>query len=128
MLKYIAILARRLKPGKTYDDFLSAWYPDKGFNWAGTGPLVARNVDDERETLTFGQFELVGDEDLEALLARVAKQEALRHDRIDEVIEETTVRGIYRVTDAFDFTDDETVAAGRPEIVTRNRIDGKRGT
>ena len=31
-----------------------------------------------------------------------------------EVIESTTVRGIYEVTGEFDFSTDETVAEGRP--------------
>ncbi len=46
---YVSVLIRRLKPGKTYDDFVRAWYPDKGFGIGGRGPILARNVDDERE-------------------------------------------------------------------------------
>jgi len=34
---FVAVLARRLKPGKTYEDFLDAWYPDKGFGFSGRG-------------------------------------------------------------------------------------------
>jgi hypothetical protein len=26
---FVSVLVRRLKPGKTYDDFVDAWYPDK---------------------------------------------------------------------------------------------------
>ena len=48
---YVSVLIRRLKPGKTYDDFVRAWYPDKGFGIGGRGPILARNVDDEREIL-----------------------------------------------------------------------------
>jgi hypothetical protein len=38
----------------------------------------------------------------------------VRHDRLDDVIESTSVRGIYEVTDEFDFSTDESVARGRP--------------
>jgi len=52
-------------------------------------------------------------------MERVAGQESVRHDRIAEVIEETTIRGIYEVTDEFDFATDDTVARGRPAVVQR---------
>ena len=38
---FISVLARRLKPGKTYEDFIAAWYPDKGFGVSGRGPILA---------------------------------------------------------------------------------------
>jgi hypothetical protein len=28
---YVSVLVRKLKPGKTVDDFVRAWYPEKGF-------------------------------------------------------------------------------------------------
>ena len=48
---FISVLVRRLKPGKTYDDFVDAWYPDKGFGYPGRGPILARSVEDDREIL-----------------------------------------------------------------------------
>jgi hypothetical protein len=47
-------------------------------------------------------------------MTRLADQEVVRHDRLDEVIESTTLRAIYEQVDEFDFSTDETVAAGRP--------------
>jgi hypothetical protein len=47
-------------------------------------------------------------------MARVAEPEAVRHDRIDEVIESTSLRGFYEQLDEFDFSTDESVAARRP--------------
>jgi hypothetical protein len=38
----------------------------------------------------------------------------LRHERIEDVVESTELRGIYEVADEFDFSTDETVASGRP--------------
>ena len=113
---YATILVRRLREGKTYADFLAAWYPDKGFGFAaGWGPITARNVADEREILTFGLFELAEGESLEEAGERIAAQEAVRHERIDEVIESTSLRGVYELLDEFDFKSDESVAAGRPD-------------
>jgi hypothetical protein len=111
---FISVLARQLKPGKTYDDFVAAWYPEKGFGFPGRGPFLARNVDDEREIIAVGFVELDSEAELDDALARVAEQEATRHTKIDDVIESTTLRGIYEVVDEFDFSTDETVARGRP--------------
>jgi hypothetical protein len=47
-------------------------------------------------------------------MQRIAEQEAVRHDRIAEVVESTALRGIYEVEDEFDFSTDETVSRGRP--------------
>jgi len=109
----ISVLVRRLKPGKTYEDFLDAWYPDKGFGFGGRGPILARNVDDDREIVAVALMDLKRDE-LPAAMERIAAQESVRHDRIAEVIESTALRGIYEVADEFDFSTDETVAGGRP--------------
>jgi len=82
---YVSVLVRKLKPGKTVDDFVRAWY---------TG------------------------ETLEQVMTRIAGQESVRHDRIDDVIESTTLRGIYEVVHEFDFSTDEAVAQGRPPGLT----------
>ncbi|MGD9891313.1 MAG: hypothetical protein AB7R89_06830 [Dehalococcoidia bacterium] len=111
---FISMLVRRLRPGKTYEDFLAAWYPDKGFGFPGRGPILARNVADEREILAFGFIDLPDREQLEQALARVAAQEAVRHDRIAAVIESTSIRGMYEIEDEFDFATDASVDRGRP--------------
>lgn len=111
---FIAVFVRRLREGKTYEDFLEAWYPDKGFGVGGRGPITARSLEDEREILTVGFVDLPNRESLEEAMPRIAQQEATRHDRIDAVIESTTLRALYEQLDEFDFSTDETVAAGRP--------------
>jgi hypothetical protein len=121
---FISVLVRRLRPGKTYEDFLAAWYPDKGFGFPGRGPILARNVEDEREILAFGFIDLPGRQRLEQEMARVAAQEAVRHERIAEVIESTTVRGIYEVVDEFDFSTDESVDRGRPAGLGVRPVEG----
>ena len=111
---FISVLARRLKPGKTYEDFVAAWYPDKGFGISGRGPILAKSVADEREILAIGFIDLPDRKSLDEAMTRIAAQEQVRHDQIAKVIESTTLRGIYEVSDEFDFSTDATVAAGRP--------------
>jgi hypothetical protein len=108
------VLIRRLKPGKSYDDFVRAWYPDKGFGVSGRGPILARNVADEREILAVALMELDSSETLDEVMDRIGTQEAVRHERIADLIESTVAHGIYEVVDEFDFSTDETVARGRP--------------
>src|SRR5262245_53150022 len=112
---FVSLLVRRLKPGCSQEDFVRAWYPDKGFGIAGQGPFLARNVNDPREILAYSVLDLPDRASLDRALTHVAQQEAVRHDRIANVIESTTARGIFEQTYAFDFSSDETVARGRPQ-------------
>ncbi len=110
---FIAVFVRRLRQGKTYEDFVEAWYPDEGFGFGGRGPITARSLSDEREILTIGFVDLPDRASLEQASERIAEQEARRHDRLEQVVESTTLRAIYEQLDEFDFSTDETVAAGR---------------
>jgi hypothetical protein len=111
---FVSVLVRRLRPGKTYDDFVAAWYPEHGFG-VPARIATACNVADEREILTFGMHDVdMTIEELGEELARIAAQEATRHSRIDAVVESTKVQAIYEVRDRFDLSSDESVARGRP--------------
>jgi hypothetical protein len=44
-VKFATVLVRTLKPGKTYDDFVAAWYPDRGLGVAGQGPILRDEFD-----------------------------------------------------------------------------------
>jgi hypothetical protein len=111
---FLSVLARRLRPGKTYEDFVRAWYPERGYGTPIGGPTLARSTADEHEILAFAFVDLSSRDDLDGMLTRIAEQERTRHDRIDEVIESTTVRGIYELVDEFDFSTDQTVTERRP--------------
>jgi hypothetical protein len=87
---FIAVLARRLRPGATVE------------------------VADGREILTVGFVDLPRREALAAAMERVAEQEAARHDRIEAVIECSRVHAIYEVLAEYDFSTDESVERGRP--------------
>jgi len=116
---FVSVLARRLRPGKTYEDFVRAWYPDKGFDLSGRGPILARNIADEREILAIAFIDLPSRDAVGEAMERIAAQESVRHERIDAVIESTSLRGIFEVTEEFDFSTDATVADGRPGYVDR---------
>jgi hypothetical protein len=111
---FVAVFVRRLREGRTYEDFLDAWYPDKGFGIGTRGPITARSLTDEREILTVAFMDLPDRASLAEAGERIAAQEAVRHDRLDAVIESTELREIYERLDEFDFSSDETVERGRP--------------
>jgi hypothetical protein len=113
----VSILVRRLREGKTYDDFREAWLPEKGFGWP-TRVVTAQRMDDPREIVTIG-FSDISPEEGEALLAQVgletsggergtaaehtgdahvgevAEEQLRRRARIDEVIEPEMTRTFY---------------------------------
>ena len=111
---YIAILIRKLKPGKSYADFVKAWYPDKGFGMPVQGPDLGINLSDNSEIAAVAYLDIPDRPTLDEVTQRISEQEAARHTRISEVIEETTVRAIFEVTGRYDFSSDETVEATRP--------------
>jgi hypothetical protein len=89
----ISVLARRLREGKTYDDFRKAWLPDQEFGFP-TRVVSAQRVDDEREVITIGFSEL-DEAEAEAQLQRIGPQEQRRHERIDAVVEPEMTRHFY---------------------------------
>jgi hypothetical protein len=98
----IAVFRRRLKEGKTFNDFLEAWGAEKGFG-VPTRVFNAVRLDDEREILTFGFVDVDGGAFASASES-VAQQEGVRHDRIDEVIESTELRAFYDLRCEHDLT------------------------
>lgn len=115
----VSILIRRLREGKTYDDFREAWLPEKGFGWP-TRVVTAQRLDDPREIVTIG-FSDIEPEKAQALLdqvgidpsgaerkepgteaaggdehmTEVADVQLARRSRIDEVIEPGVTRAFY---------------------------------
>jgi hypothetical protein len=113
----VSLLVRRLREGKTYEDFREAWLPEKGFGWP-TRVVSAQRMDDPREIITIG-FSDISEEQGEALLAQVgldpsgekqgeaaekqddehlgevADEQLRRRSRINEVIEPEMSRAFY---------------------------------
>ncbi len=99
----IAVLVRRLREGKTYEDFHKAWLPEQGFDFP-TRVVSALNVQDEREVITIG-FSEMEESEAEAQLQRIGPQEQRRHEKIDEVIEPEMTRKFYVQVADDDFTE-----------------------
>ena len=98
----VSLFIRRLKEGKSYEDFRRAWEPGRGFG-VPTRVVNAQRLDDPREILSVGFVDVLPDR-WEHLGADVVANEARRHDRIAEVIEETTLHGLYQVVDDRDLS------------------------
>ena len=100
----VSVFVRRLKQGRTFEEFLAEWEADRGFG-VPTRVFNAPSIDDPRDVITIG-FVDISVEELEAGLAAVAAQESVRHDRIETVIESTTLRRMFEVRSEHDFTDE----------------------
>ena len=96
------VFVRRLRDGKTYEDFREAWYPEVGFG-VPSRVLSGPSLFEQRDVVTVG-FVDADVADLEDLGGRLAAQEAKRHDRIAEVVESTELRTFFVVEDDSDFS------------------------
>src|SRR6202034_1354137 len=98
----VSVFVRRLKEGSTFEDFVTEWEADQGFG-VPTRVFNAQSLDDPRDVISVG-FVAVAVDELKQGLAATAAPEAVRHDRIDTVIESTTLRCMYEVKTEHDFT------------------------
>jgi len=78
-----AILRRRLREGKTYDDFRKAWYHTTGFGVANR-MLTVLNAADPREVIVIGLTEASAEQARELVAIDAAERE---HDPLDGVVE-----------------------------------------
>ena len=103
----VSVFVRRLKEGRTFEEFVAEWEADKGFG-VPTRVFNSVSLEDPRDILTIG-FVAVSIEELVEGLKDVASQESIRHDRIETVIESTTLKCMYDVKTEHDFTNDPRV-------------------
>ncbi len=98
----VTVFRRRLKEGATFADFIKAWEADKGF---GVPARVFNSVslEDPREILSIG-FVDIDVARLAEMFPGVAAQEAVRHNRIADVIESTELRAFYELRTEHDFS------------------------
>ena len=89
----ISVLTRRLREGKTLDDFRAAWHREGGFG-VPTRVVTGQGLEDPREIVTIG-FTGIEVDEIDAFLERTAPEEARRHDLIAEVIEPEMTRAFY---------------------------------
>ena len=98
----VSVFVRRLKEGCSFADFLREWEADVGFG-VPTRVFNAVSLEDPREVISIG-FVGVSPAELTKGLAAAQVSEQVRHDRIDTVVESTTLRAMYDVQAEYDFT------------------------
>jgi hypothetical protein len=114
----VAVFRRRLRDGKSFEDFKRAWEAEQGFG-EPTRVFNAVNLADDREVLSVG-FVAVEPEALKEGIEQVRSEERLRHTRIDDVIESTELRAMYRLATEHDLSSDpREIDAGSPESLLR---------
>ncbi len=110
----VSVFVRRLKEGRTYEDFVREWEADEGFG-VPTRVFTAQSLDDPRDVITIG-FVAVSADELAQWAAAASEPEAVRHDRIDTVIESTTLKAMYDLRSEHDFTTvPRLISQGAPE-------------
>ncbi len=98
----VTVFVRRLKPGRTFDDFIAEWQADVGFG-IPTRVFNGPGLDDPRDIVSIG-FVAASPDEVREWLAAGSPSEQVRHERIDTVIESTTLRCMYEVGTEHDFT------------------------
>ena len=109
----VSVFVRRLKEGRTFAEFVEEWEADEGFG-VPTRVFNAQSLDDPRDIISVG-FVDVSVDGLEAAMAGFTKPESVRHDRIETVIESTSLRCMYEIRTEHDFTSTpREIAVGSP--------------
>lgn len=114
----VSVFVRRLKQGCTFEDFVRAWEADQGFG-VPTRVFNAQSLDDPRDVISIGFVDVATDQ-LQEGLAGARAPEAVRHERIDAVIEATSLRRMYELKTEHDFTlDPRAIDIGSSESLLR---------
>jgi hypothetical protein len=93
-MKFIAMVTRTLKPGKSYDDYRQAWFHTKGFGVPTTMYTVV-NAFNPREIISIGILD--GDETQLFNALNIDVKDRLANP-LDDIIESTIVRNFSIVT------------------------------
>ena len=112
-MKAVSIIRRRLKEGKTYEDFRKAWYHTGGFGTASTLYTVI-NAFDPREIIVIGFVEVDPSQDVRSIL-RIDVEERLENP-LDDLIEPEIGREFGLLVSEDDFSAAGALAYTPPSI------------
>ena len=98
MAKYVALTARKLKPG-AYEDWRKTW--ETGETPEGVKAYICQNVKDPNEIVAFGMLD-VSEEDLQSLQPARETEEA-RVAAMAPHVESISTDGIYKVIEEVAF-------------------------
>jgi hypothetical protein len=120
----VSVFVRRLKPGASFHDFVREWEADEGFD-VPTRVFNAQSLTDPREVISIG-FVAVTPEQVAQWRSAAPASEAVRHERIDTVIESTTLRCMYELRTEHDFSHlPQQIDIGTPESLLAALIRGE---
>jgi len=118
-MKFLAIIHRRLREGKTFDDYRTAWFHATGFG-APTTMYTVVNAFDPRDLISVGVIDC-GDGELEetrskmeAMLATDVKERSASP--LDDIVEEEIVRQFGLVIAEDDFSAPGTLEYVPPSV------------
>jgi hypothetical protein len=107
----VSVFVRRLKEGATFEQFEEEWAADEGYG-IPTRVFNAQSLEDPRDVLSIG-FVTASAAEFVRWAGENPSHDAERHERIDTVIESTTLQAIYDLRSEHDFTTQPiTIAAG----------------
>jgi len=111
-MKFVAMITRTLKPGKTYEDYRKAWFHSKGFG-VPTAMYTVVNMANPREIISIG----IIDCDLEQLNKglQIEVEDRLNHP-LEDVIESTIVRNFGVVAAVDDFSAEGDLTYVQPQV------------
>ncbi len=112
-MKVVSIITRRLKEGKTYDDFRKAWYHTTGFG-ATSNLYTMINAFDQREIIVIGVVEVTLDQDPMEIL-RIDVKERLDNP-LNDVIEPEIGRTFGILVSEDDFSNVGEIGYKNPSI------------
>lgn len=112
----VAIVTRRLKEGKTYEDFRKAWYHTVGFG-TPTKMYTAINVNDPQEIIVMGFVESELDQYLAGL--KIDVKERLDNP-LDDVIEPEIGRKFGILVSEDDFSPEGAIVYKPPSVSGRD--------
>jgi hypothetical protein len=98
----VSVFVRRLREGATFEQFEAEWVADEGYG-IPTRVFNAQSLTDPREVLSIGFVAATAAEFAE-WMAQSPGHDDERHERIDTVIESTTLQAIYDLRSEHDFT------------------------
>ena len=91
---------RRLKSGVTFEQFKEAWLAEADHFGVPIEVNHARSLENPQEIVSYSLLDATVEEFMAVVSdAGVAEREGERHDRIDELLEATVVKGFYELVD-----------------------------
>lgn len=114
-MKFVAMVTRTLKPGKTYEDYRKTWFHTVGFGAKNIIQTIV-NINNPREIISIGYTDVSEEELKKVLDIDVAVRSA---NPLDDIVESTIVRHFGVMVASDDFS-----ATGKIDYVPPS-VDGK---